>query len=237
MFGRYEYPCRFDEGGVAFCIKKEGSHYRYRRSCGDSGADIIITLGEAELSVHPIEPVHLPKEVTRFLEIEFPMVTVAPESGTVIYLTFPLEIGVIMSYKNESHLLDVFSKAIPKYSLYGTPVSGVITRFWKSSATDKLPEPDNGVTGTLRLRVTNMGKGWVDVGRVVLDVTFMPIYFGPFVSLAAEMLVYSQDLAETHVLSEPLAGGMQEAIQIITSNRLRLISAEAKGFLMDHGVR
>lgn len=237
MFGRYEYPCRFDEGGVTFCIEQEGALYRYHRSCGESGADMTLSLANAELYVHPIEPVHLPREVTRFLEIEFSPVTMAPESNTVIYLTFPLEVGVIMGYKNEHQLLDVFSKATPKYSLYGTPESGVITRYWKSSTSDRIPDPDNGVTGILRLRISNTGKSWVDVGRVVLDATYMPIYFGSFVSMAAEMGVYSRDFAETRVLNEPLANGMQLAIQVIISSRLHLISAEAKRFLMEHGVR
>lgn len=237
MFGRYEYPCRFDEGGVTFCIEQEGALYRYHRSCGESGADMTLSLANAELYVHPIEPVHLPREVTRFLEIEFSPVTMAPESNTVIYLTFPLEVGVIMGYKNEHQLLDVFSKATPKYSLYGTPESGVITRYWKSSTSDRIPDPDNGVTGILRLRISNTGKSWVDVGRVVLDATYMPIYFGSFVSMAAEMGVYSRDFAETRVLNEPLASGMQPAIQVIISSRLHLISAEAKRFLMEHGVR
>jgi len=237
MFGRYEYPCRFDEGGVMFCIEQDGALYRYRRSCGESGADMTLSLADAELYVHPVEPVHLPRAVTRFLEIEFPSVTIAPESGTTIYLTFPLEVGIILGYKNEHQLLDVFSKATPKYSLYGTPEAGVITRYWRSVASDRIPDTDNGVTGILRLRLTNAGKSWVDVGRVVLDAAFMPIYFGPFVSMAAEMLVYSRDLAETHVLSEPLTKGMQEAIQVVWSSRLRLISAEAKGFLMEHGVK
>lgn len=237
MFGRYPYPCRFDEGGVTFCIEQDGALYRYRRNCGGSGVEMTLSLAEAELFIHPIEPVHLPKEVTRFLEIEFPPLTVAPESNTVIYLTFPLEIGVILTHKGEHQLLDVFSKAVPKYSLYGTPESGVITRYWRSGVFDRLPAAENGTTGILRLRIDNPGKSWVDVGRVVLDATYMPIYFGSFVSITAGMVVYSQDLAETRVLNEPLAGGMQEAIQIITASRLRLLAAETKGFLMEHGVR
>ncbi|PKG33936.1 DUF432 domain-containing protein [Methanoregula sp.] len=236
MFGRYEYPCRFDEGGFTFCIEREGALYKYRRHCGESEVQRTLSLGEAELFVHPIEPVHLPKEVTRFLEIEFPHVTVAPESGTVIYLTFPLEVGVILGYKGEHQLLDVFSKALPKYSLYGTPESGVITRYWRSGVFDRLPSGENGTSGILRLRIDNPGKGWIEVGRVVLDATYMPIYFGPFVSIAAEIVLYSQDLAETRVLNESLAGGMQEAIQVITASRLRLLAAETKGFLMEHGV-
>ncbi len=236
MFGRYDYPCRYEGDGVSFCIEQDGSLYRYRRSCGDYGTEKILSLTGAELYVHPVEPVNLPKEVTRYLEIEFAPITVSPESDLTVYLTFPLEIGVILRRNTEYQLLDVFSKALPKYSLYGIPESGVITRYWKSPVSDTLPAPCTGESGVLRLRIRNIGKSWADVGRVVLDATYISLYFGPFVSMAAEMVVFSRDIAETRVLDEPLQEGMDAAIQIITMNRLRMIAAETRGFFMEHGV-
>ncbi len=236
MFGRYDFPCRFEEDGVSFCIEQEGALYRYRRTCGDDGKERLLSLTDTELFVHPVEPVHLPREVTRFFEIKFPSITISPESGATVYLTFPLEIGVILKRNTEYQLLDVFSKALPKYSLYGIPESGVITRYWQSPVSDTMPVSGNGETGVLRLNIRNSGKSWVDVARAVFDITFMPIHFGPFVSAAAEMIVFSRDIAETRMLSTPLAGGMQEAIQIISPSRLRLIAAEKGGFFMEHGV-
>ena len=236
MFGRHDYPGRFEGDGVSFCIEKDGALYRYRRACGDNGKERLLSLAETELFVHPVEPVNLPREVTRFFEITFPSITISPDSNATIYLTFPLEIGVILKRNTEYQLLDVFSKVQPKYSLYGIPESGVITRYWQSPVSDTMTVSGTGETGVLRLHIRNSSKSWVDVARAVFDVTYMPIYFGPFVSAAAEMVLFSRDIAETRMLNEPLTGGMQAAIQVITQTRLRMIAAERGGFFMEHGM-
>jgi hypothetical protein len=236
MLGRYDYPGRFEVDGISFCIEKEGALYRYRRGCGDHEKERLLSLAETELYVHPVEPVNLPREVTRFFEITFPSITISPDSNVTIYLTFPLEIGVILKRNTEYQLLDVFSKALPKYSLYGIPESGVITRYWESPVSDTLRVSDTGETGILQLHIRNSSKRWIDVARAVFDVAYMPIYFGPFISAAAEMILFSRDIAETRMLNTPLADGMQAAIQVITQTRLRMISAERGGFFMEHGV-
>lgn len=237
LFGRFMYPGQFEGRGFSFCIDQEGDLFRYRRQCDGTDTSKIIAAYGASLFIHPVEPVNLPKEVTRFLEIEFPPVMMEPESEKVLYLTFPVEIGVILHQNDEYQLLDVFSQVRPKYSLYGTPESGVITRHYRSGVFDTPPETDPEKNGLLTLSISNTAKTWVEVGRAVFESMYMPIYFGNIVAMSAEMKVYSRDFAETRVLDRPPAEGMQPAIPVITGRKILLIETDAKRFLMEHGVR
>jgi hypothetical protein len=237
LFGRFDYPCRYERAGFSFCIEREGELLMYRRQCGSSKADKIISSSAASLFVHPVEPVNLPKEVTRFLEIEFPPVMMAPESVKTLFLTFPVEIGVILLMNEEYQLLDVFSRVAPKYSLYGPPESGIITRYYHSNVSDHLPETDPAETGILQMIIHNSSKGWVDVARVVLEAYSMPIYFGAVVAMSAHMEIFSREIAETRVLERPISSEMNLAIPVICSRKLLLIDSERKRFLMEYGVR
>ncbi len=237
LFGRFDYPCRYERSGFSFCIEREGDLIMYRRQCGSSKADKIISSSAASLFVHPVEPVNLPKEVTRFLEIEFPPVMMAPESVKTLFLTFPIEIGVILKMNEEYQLLDVFSLVAPKYSLYGPPESGVITRYYHSNVSDHLPETDPAETGNLELVIHNSSKGWIEVARVVFESYFMPIYYGKVVSISALMEIFSKEIAETRVLERPLIPEMHLAIPVICARKILLIDTEKKRFLMEHGVR
>jgi uncharacterized protein len=237
LYGRFEYPCRYESAGITFCIEQEGELFKYRRQCGSSDAEKIISSSAGSLFVHPVEPVNLPKEVTRFLEIEFPPVMMAPESEKTLFLKFPVEIGVILKQNDECQLLDVFSRAAPKYSLYGTPESGVITRYYHSDVFDQPPDTDPAETGILRLIIHNTSKGWVEVARAVFESYNMPIYFGEFVAMSALMEIFSKEIAETKVLERPLIPEMNLAIPVICARKILRIDTERKRFLMEHGVR
>ena len=237
LFGRFDYPCRFERAGFSFCIEREGELVKYRRHCGSSKAEKILSSSAASLFIHPVEPVNLPKEVTRFLEIEFTPLMMAPESVRTLFLTFPIEIGVILQMDEESQLLDVFSRVAPKYSLYGTPESGVITRYYYSNVFDHIPRTDPTETGILRLVLHNSSKGWVEVARGVFESFFMPIYFGEFVAMSAQMEIFSKEIAETRVLDNPFSPDMTLAIPVICARKILLIDTERKRFLMEHGVR
>jgi hypothetical protein len=237
LFGRFDYPCRYERAGISFCIEREGDLIMYRRQCGSSNADKIISSSAASLFVHPVEPVNLPKEVTRFLEIEFPPVMMAPESVKTLFLTFPVEIGVILKMNDDYRLLDVFSLVAPKYSLYGPPDSGIITRYYHSNVSDHIPDTDPAETGILQMMIHNSSKGWVDVARVVLEAYSMPIYFGAVVAMSAHMEIFSKEIAETRVLERPIISDMNLAIPVIYSRKILLIDTERKRFLMEYGVR
>lgn len=189
-----------------------------------------------EVFVHPVEPVNLPKEVTRYLEIVFPPVIIEPESEKTVYLTFPVEIGVFMTVKDDSQLIDVFSMCLPKYSLYGSPENGVITRYHESPVYEHCRNPDPACAGILQLDIRNTSRGWVEVSRAVFESYFMPIYFGDLVAMSGEMVVFSKMIAETRIYEKPFREGMELAIPAIRARRILRVDVEKKGFLMEHGV-
>ena len=196
----------------------------------------IIASDSPRVFLHPVEPVNLPKEVTRFLEIVFEPVVIQPESAATVYITFPLEIGVFLATDDEYQLLDVFSRCLPKYSLYGSPENGVITRYFRSRVSDTPPDPDPACEGVLKLLIRNTSRGWVEVSRAVFECYYMPIFFDHQVAMTGEMVIFSKTIAETRLLDKPLREGMTMAIPAIKGRKILLVDVEKKSFLMEHGV-
>lgn len=85
MFGRFSFPCRYANKEFSFSIELDENFFRYRRECGQERVEKIITSECPAVFVHPVEPVNLPKEVTRYLEIVFPPVIIEPESEKTVY--------------------------------------------------------------------------------------------------------------------------------------------------------
>ncbi|WP_062400040.1 DUF432 domain-containing protein [Methanogenium cariaci] len=109
----------------------------------------LLTTASAVVAVNPIEPVNLPKKVTHYLEIEFTPVLIEPEGIKIIYLLFPIEIGVIVFGNKKMEAVDIFSFCPPqKYSLYGPSGGGVITKYY---ATDIYSAPP-GIQSLLHRR-------------------------------------------------------------------------------------
>ncbi len=236
IFGRFTYPCNLTGNEFAISIRRDGESCRYLRECRKARVEKIIASADPVLLIHPIEPVNLPKEVTRFLEIVFEPLVIEPESETTVYLTFPLEIGVFVAKDDEYQLLDVFSRCLPKYSLYGSPENGVITRYHRSRISDTQPDPDPACEGILKLTIRNISRGWVEVSRVVFECYFMPIYFDRTVAMTGDMVIFSKMIAEARLHEQPPRPGMTLAIPAIKARKILLVDVDKKGFLMEHGV-
>ncbi|HII98711.1 MAG TPA: DUF432 domain-containing protein [Methanoregula sp.] len=236
MFGRFAYPCSHAGKVFSISIERDGEFYRYRRECDTDRVEKIIASAEPAVYIHPVEPVHLPKEVTRFLEIVFPPIVIEPDSHKTVYLTFPIEIGVFVARDEDYQLLDVFSRCLPKYSLYGTPENGVITRYHKSPISDTPGNPDPACEGVLKLEIRNMSRGWVEVSHAVFESYFMPIFYDDTVAMSGELIIFSKVMAETRLSTLPLHEGMELAIPAIKARRIILVDVEKKTFLMEHGV-
>lgn len=237
LFGSFPWLCTHDANGVySISIEQEGAFFRYRRVCeNEQVAKTLVSEGSG-VFVHPVEPINLPKEVTRFLELVFPPVLIAPESEKTVFLTFPLEIGVFIEKKGEYALLDVFSRCTPKYSLYGSPENGVITRFSQCTVSDTVPECDPSREGVMQLTLKNTSRSWVEVSRAVFESYFMPIYFDTGAAMVGEMVIFSKMIAETKLLDQPLREGMILAIPVIRARKILMVDVEKKTFLMEHGV-
>lgn len=236
MFGRFKYPCRYAGEEFSFSIERDGNFFRYRRECRQECVEKIVVSAGPAIFVHPVEPINLPKEVTRYLEIVFPPIIIEPESEKTVFLTFPIEIGVFVTSKDDYQLLDVFSRCLPKYSLYGSPENGVITRYHECLVSESCGDPDPACEGVLQLDIRNTSRGWVEVSRAVFESYFMQIYFGDLVAMSGEIVIFSKMITETRIYERPFREGMELAIPAIKARKILLVDVKKKGFLMEHGV-
>jgi len=187
-------------------------------------------LPECEIIVNPVEPINVPKNITRFLEIDFPPIILKPNCVETIYLKFPIEIGVFAKDGDKMIVIDIFTFEKPKYTLYGNPKNGVVCRWFWSEVYYEIPEVDPLKHGVLKLVIKN-GKDWIEVGKIVLDCYAMKIYYDKFASCWAEMKISSKISAETSFVDKPIAEGMKKATELYTTRRLM-----GKSFVMEWGL-
>lgn len=234
MFGEYDYSFRYESPEIIAGITKMGNFQVYERVSPDGSVRKVIGSSSGRVIVNPVEPVNLPQEITRFLEIHFTPVVLGPESENQIYLKFPVEIAVFLESNGNFDVLDIFSHACPKYALYGPPDHGVLTRHFESEVFSEVPDTDSCREGVLELTIRNTTRGWIEVSRVVFENTGIYLYYGDCVSMVGQMDIFSKTVAETKTLPRPLTQGMNAAIPLFTA-RKSLIQ-ENRTFLMEFGV-
>lgn len=233
MYGRYDYSFHFSTDFINAGIEPFGSFFRYYRQIpGEGCVEKNILSGIGKIVVNPVEPLNLPKEVTNYLEIEFKPLFVEPFSEKEIYLLFPIEIAVFVDAKDDIEILDIFSLRKPKYSLYGAPSEGVVTRWVFSDVFVSIPEVNRNMQGVLKLNIDNPTKEWVEISRVVFESYGMKIYYGDIVSMNARMKIISKNIAETEFFDRPLQARQNKSIELYTARDLPVVK---RGFLMEWG--
>ncbi|NYT07990.1 MAG: DUF432 domain-containing protein [Methanomicrobiales archaeon] len=234
MFGESDYSFTYDSEEVSIRIDPSDGFYQYVRKSGTEAITKVISGGSRKIVVNPVEPVNLPREVTRFLEIHFTPVAIEPDSGETVYVTFPVEIGIFLESKGDFDVLDIFTLSRPKYSLYGPPEEGVITRYHKSAVSGTIPKLDRLKEGVIALSITNASRNWVEVSRVVFDCSSFFLYYGDIVSVVARMNILSRDIADVRSEDRPLGEGMVPSI-LVNKARKTLIPDKIP-FTMEFGV-
>ena len=74
-------------------------------------------MDKGELIVNPIEPLTKPKELTPYLLIKLDRnLMVEPRATKIVFLTFPIEVGVYIFSKEEFKNLDSFTSLKPKFT-------------------------------------------------------------------------------------------------------------------------
>ena len=200
VYGTYGYSCSIREKDISIEIERKDRYFTYKRICNGESAERIIASENGSVIINPVEPLNLPKEVTRYLEVHFNPIFVEPETTRQVYLTFPLEIGVFINAKEDNDLIDVFSLVKPKYSLYGPPDHGCVTRWHESAIYPEIPKTDPHREGVLDLTIVNEGRTWIEVSRAVFVNPGMTIWYGDHVAMSAKMELFSNIVAETRVL-------------------------------------
>jgi len=251
VYGTYDYSCYIREDEISVEVERSARYLTYKRVCRGEPAERVIASENGSIIINPVEPLNLPKEVTRYLELHFNPIFVEPETTRQLYLTFPLEIGVFIRAKDDYDLLDVFSPAKPKYSLYGPPDYGRVTRWHESTIHQDIPKTDPLREGVLDLTVVNEGRTWIEVSRAVFVNTGMTIWYGDFVAMSARMELFSNIVAETRVLSTPEKTGFTRSLPAYSAKKVSVVEMvnqipfystkkafvpEKTGFLMEFGL-
>jgi hypothetical protein len=234
VFGIYRYPVSLSHDTVTIEVSADGNHARYTRKCGDERVEKILGSADGTLLVNPVEPTNLPENITGFLEISFPPIVLKPGSATTIYLTFPIEIAVFLEANNQYDVFDIFSLTSTKFSLYGPPDAGPITRWYRSGVYASIPQTDPLREGVMELRIQNSSPNSLQVSRGVFENTAMSLWYGEIVSLVAAMNIFSEALAETRFFDKPLRTDMKRSTDMYAARKIPVV--QNIRYFMEFGV-
>jgi hypothetical protein len=241
VFGEFTPPYRFERDGLSLSLEMTEGHYLYRRNLAGEKTEKAISVGLSRLLVHPVEPFNTGPGLVTHLELEFPPLILEAGATETFFLTFPIEVGVFVEGIRDTEVLDVFSVHRPKFSLYGSPHRGTITRFARSGRHREIPAVDGTREGVLKLAVRNTLSEWVRISRLVMEEAQIHLYVGESAAMMAMMRITGQGLAEITGVDRPLKGGMSRAHDLFTTRRIlrlgssRLPVMERKGFHMEEG--
>lgn len=236
MFDKYIPPFTLNFEGHEISVEKDKGNLIYKRTCSYETVEKILLDAHRDFLINPIEPVNLPKAVTSSLLIEFERpVVIGPGSKQKIYLTFPVEIGIFILGKSGEHeLIDMFTLSKIKYTLYGTPNSGMICRYWESKVFTTYPHPDIRHEGDIELDVINDTTYWIEVTKAVFNAYGMKIYYGAEqLSMRAFMRIINRNLAETGFMTYATTSEFKRSLELYTSRRLIMNGSKS---IMEHGL-
>ncbi len=233
MFGRYMGSFHQEYGDILVETERVNGLLTYRRRCGEQTFERILVAPTGEVIINPVEPVNLPKDITNFLQVEFPPMVIEPGATQTVYLKFPVEFGVFLESARDIEVLDIFAPGSQKYTLYGSPTNGVIARYYQSAVYPEIPPVERLSEGVMQLSITNAFHEWVEVSQIVFDSTDMKIYYDDFVAATATMKVITKSMAETDFIDAPLRPGMLKSVEIYTARKIPVIN---RGYLMEWGL-
>ena len=234
VYGRYDRAFSITEEKISLRIDSGSSLPEYVRECGGNRTGKHLASEYDAIHIHPVEPVNLPQEITHYLEIVFPTIVLPPAKQKRIFLKFPVEIGVFFEIRGEMNVLDIFSLIPTKFSLYGSPSRGVITRWYRSEIFSEIPATDMYREGVLELTLANHCNTTVDVSRAVFDSYHMNLFYGTRVGMTATMEVISPVIALTTFATTPPEGCPNRSIDLYTARKFTV--GTFKGFLMEAGM-
>jgi hypothetical protein len=233
VFGRYEGDISYAGDQISIRLDRSFQLPRYERVCCGEKVVKTLSLRKGTIIINPVEPVNLPLLLTSHLEIGFPTIVLPPAASQALFLLFPLEIGVFLEVGGDVHVLDIFSLSKSKFSLYGSPEAGVITRWHHSEVYTTKPDPDQHKAGVLNMSIRNTSGETVEVSRAVFDSDSIHLFYGEHVEMSGQMQIFSPRIARTDIRSAPPMPGMERCVEIYTAKKIPVV--QGRGFLMESG--
>jgi hypothetical protein len=158
---------------------------------------------------------------------------ISPGAEQTVYLKFPVENGVFLESGGETDPLDVFSLAPVKFCLYGSPSSGVITRWYESDLYTDIPVTDLRREGVMSLHIKNSSTETTTVSRAVFDSSSMSLFYGDRVAMTATMEILSPLIAHTTFSDTAPADCPNRAIDLYLARGFSITNR--KGYFMEAG--
>jgi hypothetical protein len=235
MFGCYDIPFELEKEGIALSLEKEGKGLVYRSTCAGARLEKILLAETGKVFINPIEPLNKPKELTSNLLIEFEKtLLIEPEATRKIFITYPIEIGVLISKKTAVEVLDIFTLVRQKLTLYGDPRSGTICKYWMSNVYSSIPSLNPLHEGIIELSITNTTNEWVTVTKVIFSAYGMKIYYrDDLVAMKASMKIVNGSIAETDFVDAPLEPGMKKSLELYIERKLAVTPTK---YIMEAGL-
>ena len=235
MFGCYDIPFELEKEGIAVSIEQAGKGLVYRSACASARMEKILLTQTGKVFINPVEPLNKPKELTPNLLIEFEnALLIEPEATREIVITYPIEIGVLISTKTAVEVLDIFTLVRQKLTLYGDPRSGAICKYWLSNVYSSVPAINPLYEGIIELSITNTTKKWVKVTKVVFNAYGMKIYYrDDLVAMKASMKIMQGNIAETDFFDAPLEPGMKKSLELYSVRKLAVMTTK---YIMEAGL-
>lgn len=237
VYNKYDIPFRIEHEGLLIFVEQEGESLLYHRESGAETTEIIILARNGKILFNPVEPVNKPKEITPFFLVQFEQnLTIKPRETYEIMVTFPVEIACLFIAEDQSFtVVDIFALTKQKYTLYGTPKSGLICRYWKSRIhTAPPPSPAPLQAGIMHLSVRNTTPRWLEVTQAVFSANEMKLYYDRnMVRTDAYMKILSETTAETGFSNTPPDQYLEKSVELRASKKVIMTGTKQ---LMEEGI-
>ena len=232
IYGDHELPLKIETDGLSITMERLGDIIRYTRDLGDSIVEKQIATKVDRVIIHPVEPMLLPQQLTRLLLVDFEVpLNIQPGKSVEINLSVPVDIAVFPYEKNTGEPLDVFTLARTKLTLFGTPDTGHICRYWRSSIVEKPSTVEVHKEGWLSLTIRNDTGSWVQVNRTILEGHAMKLFFNEnLVRMRGKMKITGKRLAETSVSDKSPQRGMTKSLEVMSQGLLKAFTGK---FIME----
>lgn len=235
LYGYHNIPFDIQEEGITLHAKSEKDSLHYIREFNEEKIEKLILTKNQKILINPIEPLHMPREITPYLLVkpENPIV-IEPKTRRSIYMKFPIEIGVFIIGAEEYNVLDIMTLVRQKLTLYGEIRGGVICKFWKSEIFDSIPQVDPIKEGVMELTINNTTARWHEITQPVFNAYGMKLYYhDKTVSMRAGLKIYTGGIGETEFFDTPIYKGMSKSIELYTA---RMIPVKSPKFIMEWGL-
>jgi hypothetical protein len=224
VYGYHDIPLHYEKDGISVSVEKHGEGMLYKRECCEEEQEKLLLIEKGQILINPVEPQQIPKTLTPYLLIEFEKpVVVEPREKKRIYIKFPIEIGVFVMGPDDYRLLDVFTMAKQKFTLYGDVREGVICEHWKSPVSQTVPATDPLKEGVVELLIHNATTRWAELSQVVINSYGMKIYYGSsMVSMRVNMKVNTPVVAEVDCVDSPMYKNMTMCLKLYTARKIKM---------------